>query len=475
MTLRSLSPRFVLSRFVFGFALVQGLAFSLVPQQSQAQSLKSKPRGYTLAARGTNRLSLEVLRNRVSSDSALRTPNRRTPNWRAIDRRIALQRQSLRSATLQRQALERIANRSATPIRVARFPDLTPRFDSSFESGFESSRASNRILSAAPRSIIPGAAHSIALGAYFYQDGQCAPGDNGAVRAWQSSVGRLPAVWMIFQGWTGWNQFPVEQARRAQQLGGKLLVTWEPWDAQSGANASNWNCEAISSGARDAYIRRYARAVKGAGVPVMIRFAHEMNGDWYPWGTAFSGNGRNNGNSPASYVAMWRRVVSIFRAEGACNAQWVWAPNIHFLNGRNSVQNQNADLAALYPGDGFVDWIGLSVYNDTSRRNWCTFSDLFEGAYNCVTRISNKPLMIAELGATEMRAPRGTSKADWISQTLLRDIPSRYPRVKLVNWFCRDKTDLGEANFRFDSSPASRHAFRVAVNSPLYSARLSSR
>lgn len=427
MTFRLFHHTFALHRLVFCLWAALGTTFLLAPSPSQAQQLV--PRNRVLASRGVTRLSLSLLRNRVSSDSAIRT---------------------------------------ARP-RFARLPVSQPTLDSS--------RAEGRILSVAPAiNPSPAPASSIALGAYFYQNGQCAPGDNSAVRAWQSRTGRLPAVWLIFQGWTGWNQFPIEQARRAQQLGGKLLVTWEPWSGRSGAGDSSWNCGVITSGARDAYIRSYARDVKRAGVPVMIRFAHEMNGDWYPWGTAFSGSfRRNNGNSPAGYVAMWRHVVSIFRQEGASNAQWVWAPNIYFLNGSNSERNQNADLAALYPGDNFVDWIGLSVYNDTSRSNWRTFSDLFDGAYNAVTRISAKPLMIAEMGATEAGAPRGTSKAAWISQTLLRDIPAHYPRVKLVNWFCCDKTQQGEANYRFDSSNASLQAFRYAVNLPLYGGSLSGR
>ncbi|RYG58787.1 hypothetical protein EON80_26535, partial [bacterium] len=185
-----------------------------------------------------------------------------------------------------------------------------------------------------------------------------------------------------------------------------------------------------------------------------------------------SGNQRHNLNSPGQYVAMWRRVVQIFRQEGASNAAWVWSPNIHYLNRNNSVGDQNADLAALYPGDSFVNWIGLSIYADGSRNNWRSFSSLFDGAYRTVTRISSKPLMIAEMGVTEGGAPYGSSKASWISQTLMNDIPTRYPRVRLVNWFCRDKTDVGEANYRFDSSTSSLQAFRVAVNSPLYSGQL---
>lgn len=313
--------------------------------------------------------------------------------------------------------------------------------------------------------------HKIAVGAYFWQDGKCAPGDNSAVTAWRDSVGRLPAVWLIFQGWTGWNEFPAAQAERARELGGQLLVTWEPWS--NNVNDARWSCSSIASGSHDTYIRRYARAVRDARVPVMLRFAHEMNGNWYPWGTAFNSNfKRHNGNSPQQYVAMWRRVVGIFRQEGATNAKWVWAPNIHFLNDNNSLNDQNRDLAALYPGDNYVDWIGLSVYNDGARRSWNSFSMLIDGAYHVVTRISSKPLMIAEMGATEAGAPSGTSKAAWIEQALNSDIPNRYPRVKLVNWFCRDKTSLGEANYRFDSSPASLRAFRYAINSPLYSGQM---
>ena len=319
--------------------------------------------------------------------------------------------------------------------------------------------------------LVPASAQNsdaIALGAYYYLDnGLNAPGDGAAVDAWRSQVGRLPAVWSIYQGWTGWNQFPVSSARRAAQMGGSLMVTWEPWDG--GGREGSWSCRAVMSGAYDAYIRQYARAVRSSGVPIMIRLAHEMNGDWYPWGTAYVSSGaRNNGNSPADYVEMWRRVVRIFRVEGATNASWVWAPNIVYQTPVNSIERQRADLNNLYPGDDWVDWIGLSVYNDGARRPWRSFAQLFDGSYQIVTALCDKPMMIAELGVTEQGAPNGQSKAQWITSALLQDIPQRYPRVRLVNYFFRDKSDVGESNYRFDSSPAALQAFRSVVDSPLY-------
>lgn len=311
-------------------------------------------------------------------------------------------------------------------------------------------------------------ARPIALGAYYFDNGRCAPGDVTAISSFKLQTGRTPAVWMIFQSWSGWNEFPIAQARLANEQHSTLMVTWEPWGGRR--NDHSWTCQNVVSGHYDGYIRSYARAVKFAEVPVMIRFAHEMNGDWYPWSTAYNGYGkRNNDNSPAMFAAMWKHVVSIFRKEGATNAKWVWSPNIIYTNNFNDQAQQERDLFALYPGDEWVDWVGVSVYNDGSKRAWHSFSSLFDSTYAALTQLSPRPLMIAELGVTEEGAPEGQTKAAWLEQTLGSDIPEHYKRVRLVTYFCRDKTATGEANYRFDSSPASLAAFREVANSPLYS------
>jgi mannan endo-1,4-beta-mannosidase len=50
-------------------------------------------------------------------------------------------------------------------------------------------------------------------------------------------------------------------------------------------------------------------------VPI-IGFAPEMNGNWYKWG--------DQNTSPATWVAAWRHVVDVFRANGADNVSWLW-------------------------------------------------------------------------------------------------------------------------------------------------------
>ena len=78
--------------------------------------------------------------------------------------------------------------------------------------------------------------------------------------------------------------------------------------------------------------------------------------------------------------------------------------------------------------------------------------------------LSNKPIMISEIASTE----QGGSKAAWITDWFLRDLPAEYPRVRAVVWFDQDK----EADWRFNSSPASLAAFKQVAQSPLYQGRL---
>ncbi len=315
---------------------------------------------------------------------------------------------------------------------------------------------------------IIGTQRAIALGAYSFGNGRSAPGDASEVSLFKAQTGRTPALWMIYQSWTGWNEFPVMQARRARSLGARLMVTWEPWSGSPGGR--NWNCQDVVAGRYDGYLRSYARAVKFSAVPVMIRFAHEMNGDWYPWATAYSGSlKRHNDNSPAMFCAMWKHVVSVFREEGAHNAKWVWSPNILYTNAFNDQRQQERDLFSMYPGDGWVDWIGVSVYNDGAKRQWRSFSMLFDSTYGARTTLCAKPIMIAEMGVTEQGAPPGQTKATWLAQALLFDIPQKYKRVRMVTYFNRDKSNDGESNYRFDSSPSSLAAFRQVANSSLYS------
>jgi beta-mannanase len=162
----------------------------------------------------------------------------------------------------------------------------------------------------------------------------------------------------------------------------------------------------IYDGRHDDYIRRYARGIADTGLPLILRFAHEMNGTWYPWSEVQGWDGASvNGNSRGEYAKAWRHVHQIFEEEGANDfTVWLWAPNR-----MNRIPSQ-PDPAAFYPGDDVVDWIGMSGYH-RQYDEAPTFGDTYGRTLPQLREAGRgKPIFLAEIGATE----GNDNKAEWI-------------------------------------------------------------
>jgi membrane-bound metal-dependent hydrolase YbcI (DUF457 family) len=269
----------------------------------------------------------------------------------------------------------------------------------------------------------------ISLGAYI----KGADREPAQIEAYAQEVGRKPVIVSIYKNW-GDSVFESEQLTNIWERGAVPMITWEPWD-ENEVGAPLW---AIAEGQYDRYIEAEARSAASWGSPLFVRFAHEMNGNWYPWGWGI------DGNTPAAFKAAWRHVVGIFRAKGATNVRWVWCPYAS-----NSHPNQ---FRRFYPGDKWVDWAGLDGFNWGTHSVWQSFPQIFAEPYERVARVTSRPIMIGEVGAAES----GGDKARWISRSFGRALP-RYRHVRALVWF--DSAD-GRANFRVDSSEASLAAIR---------------
>ena len=286
-------------------------------------------------------------------------------------------------------------------------------------------------------------ASPIALGASIWG----APQDPAKIDEFTRMVGHLPAIIMWYQDWvhSGEKEFDPLQMNAVVTRGAIPMVTWEPWDDMAGPFQPAYSLRTIIAGTHDAYIRHWASDARTWGRPMYLRFAHEMNGNWYSWSPSI------NGNMPAEYVAAWRHVVNIFREEGATNVQWVWSPNVAYPG--------STPFADLYPGDSYVDWVGMDGYNGGTAlsQQWQSFSQIFQPSYETLAAMTNKPMMIAETASTEV----GGNKAAWIKQALLVDLPAKFPRIHIVIWFNENK----ETNWCVNSSPQSLAAYREIVRS----------
>jgi beta-mannanase len=164
-----------------------------------------------------------------------------------------------------------------------------------------------------------------------------------------------------------------------------------------------------------------------------------MNGNWYPWAELA------NGNRPGEFARAWQHVHGIFDEAGATNVEWVWTPVARRVS------------AAFYPGDPYVDRVGLSGFNGGVQLTWReyeSFDEFVVPALNELRRVApDKPVELSEIGVAE----EGGSKAEWI-EGMFKTLRDR-PEIDALIWFNLVK----DSDWRIQSSPEANLAFAEGV------------
>jgi hypothetical protein len=311
------------------------------------------------------------------------------------------------------------------------------------------------------------------------------------------SLGRTPAVWVQFA------RFPLDAGARANldafiqqvaSVGGLALITLEPQDGLAAVTdaAANDLADLLAG-----YWNQY-------GVRTFVRFAHEMNGSWYPWA-----------QQPTAYIAAFRRVAAAVHERSPSSAM-MWAPNegsgYPFSGGKFAAAPGSADAKALdtngdgaltrtddpyapyYPGDDAVDWIGVSLYqwglaypwgeNEIPRAG--TFAALLTGRstgaeanevaipnlYKVYADGHDKPIAIVETAILYDPAPPpgGPSEAKlktaWFDQVFAGTNRTEFPRIGMINWFewRKMETEVGRViDWRLAADPALAKSLLASV------------
>ncbi|MHB1326355.1 MAG: glycoside hydrolase family 26 protein [Thermoleophilia bacterium] len=274
------------------------------------------------------------------------------------------------------------------------------------------------------------------------------------LHSFEAAIGRQTDVFLWYES-IG-EDFYADTFRPMAEEGRTIQLAWEPHDFSLDANNQPaYRLKNITAGNFDNDIRRWARELRDFGYPIYFRPMCEMNGDWVSWG------GNANGNSPQDYIPAWRHVHDIFVQEGADNVMWVWSPNRD-----GSTSAAQATFNTYYPGDAYVDYVGINGYNWGTLYNtpqwtssWQSFEEVIRYSYDVAVANTNKPIVICETATTEVggNAQNG-GKAQWITDAF-NILPSRFPRVAMLTWFNVNK----ETDWRVESSTASLDAFRAAV------------
>jgi len=238
------------------------------------------------------------------------------------------------------------------------------------------------------------------------------PGTYRPVQRFMTATRSRPAIDLYYSSWG--TPFIATFADDAYQHHATTLIQMEP----SGPGVS---LSGIADGKDDGYLRAFAIAIRTFRHPVIIGFGPEMNGNWYPWGYTRA--------SPASFVAAWRHVVTVFRAYGADNVTWLWTAN--------EVYNGSGPLTDYWPGSKYVTWVGIDAYFvPTSHK----FAKVIGPTLKQIRRITSEPVIISETGI----APQA-GKA-----TVLKQLFAGVRSDDLLGFIYFDGNQLEDADYHFE-------------------------
>ena len=226
------------------------------------------------------------------------------------------------------------------------------------------------------------------------------------------------------------------------------LTIWPTVKANS--YLDNYTVKQIANGSQDAFIIQQAKDVKSFGYPLFIRFGAEFN---IYQGKAYEGQPQNTAyrfaENPTDFVNAWRHYVDVFRAQNVSNAIFMWNPNFADFGDHHYTE--------YYPGDSYVDWVGIDLYQYT---NTSDPASMIMGVYNEYS--DQKPIAIAEWGTDWPNLHISDSdRARFVGA--LFDAVASLPQVRLVDyWYYQD--------FKFDATnqPQTTAMYSQKASDPRY-------
>ena len=301
--------------------------------------------------------------------------------------------------------------------------------------------------------------------------------DGDTIARLGSRLGITPAVYVRFF------DFPLSESSQAgltnfleevRSSGGIALITLEPWQGLD--SLTETNCVDLGT---------LCAAYEQQGIDgILIRFAHEMNGNWYPWG-----------QQPILYKQKFRLLAQSVHSRTARTAL-LWAPNygVGYPFGVPRPVSGSADFVALdtngdgvlsptddmyepyYPGDDVVDWVGMTVYHWGVNYPWFenelplpnSFANSLTGTHQgvtpnfyaryCADGVHKKPMAVPETAAfynTQQSGPEEFAlKQAWWEQVFNvsgdtssgLDVALHFPKLKCINWFDHYKQESEAQN-----------------------------
>lgn len=183
------------------------------------------------------------------------------------------------------------------------------------------------------------------------------PGAKGiaGLKAWEEFTGQTVAQMTDFTGTASWahisRYLPFTEWAKLPQQGKRLLLTVAMLPADTSTNLA-----ACANGDYNVHWQTLGQNLVTYGLEkTVVRPGHEMNGGWYRW------NAR--GGKELDYAGCFRQVVTTMRAVPGQKFLFDWSVANATTPPFNLKGERQLDYDKIWPGDEYVDVVGVDVYD----------------------------------------------------------------------------------------------------------------
>lgn len=277
-------------------------------------------------------------------------------------------------------------------------------------------------------------------------------------------------VWLNFSNdWFEGIKFPAQSVKNIYKSGSLPSIRIMPWSTYD-KHDKKYPLKKIVNGDFDKELTKWAKELEATGIPVLLDFAAEPNGNWFPWCGEFNGKGtftaygdKNYPDGPEIWRDAYRHIIKLFRKAGVSRVTWVF-----HVNAIGSSGEEWNKIKYYYPGDEYIDWLGLSAYGPQRwGETYIHFLDVMKPGYYDLAALSDtKPIAVLEFGVADYLPT--ISKPNWIQDALYSVQTAEYYKIKAVGWWHSTwwNNDGTMSAIQVDSSPESLRFYKEAIAQP---------
>ncbi len=214
-------------------------------------------------------------------------------------------------------------------------------------------------------------------------------------------------VWAYFSNnWYNNIQFPITEVNTISSEGKIPFIRIMPrTNFEEGGPDPNYSMQRIINGDFDTTLTQWAIDAKNTNIPLLVEFGTEVNGNWFPWNGQYNGAAETNNYGDTTladgaerFRDAYRHIIDICNANEVTNLTWFF-----HLNAYSEPETDWNRIENYYPGDSYIDWLGVSVYGpQESNEDYQEFSKIMNDIYPSLKELSNKPIAILEFAITEI-------------------------------------------------------------------------